>query len=274
MPVLYLVGTPIGNLEDISLRALRILKEVGLIAAEDTRTTGRLLQHYDIKTPLTSYHEYTKPEKIEQLVEQLAREDVALVSDAGMPGLSDPGYRLVKAAIEQGIKVVPIPGPSAAVSTLISSGLPTDSFLFLGFLSRQKKARQSALSEVANLPYTLVLYEAPHRLLALLKDIIDVLGDRQVVIGRELTKLFEEIWRGTAAGALNYFSQDKIRGELTVVVAGAEASQQEWDEEAVRAAVLAAVQQGLSRKEAAAQVAEQSGWRKRDVYQLTLSSKQ
>ena len=271
MPVLYLVGTPIGNLEDITLRAIRILKEVALIAAEDTRTTGRLLQHYDIKTPLTSYHEYTKPERIEQLVTQLANEDVALVSDAGMPGLSDPGYRLVQAAIEQGIKVVPIPGPSAAVSALISSGLPTDSFLFLGFLPRQKKARRSALTEVAALPYTLVLYEAPHRLLALLADIGDILGARQVVIGRELTKLYEEIWRGTVLEAADYFGQDKVRGEVTVVIAGAEESRLMWDEDAVRAAILAAIQKGASRKDAAAQIAEQSGWRKRDVYNLTLS---
>jgi 16S rRNA (cytidine1402-2'-O)-methyltransferase len=270
MPVLYLVGTPIGNLEDITLRAIRILKEVALIAAEDTRTTGRLLQHYDIKTPLTSYHEYTKPERIEQLVTQLASEDVALVSDAGMPGLSDPGYRLVQAAIEQGIKVVPIPGPSAAVSALISSGLPTDSFLFLGFLPRQKKARRSALTEVAALPYTLVLYEAPHRLLALLADIGDVLGARQIVIGRELTKLYEEIWRGTVLEAADYFGQDKVRGEVTVVISGAEEAERIWDEDAVGAAVLAAIQKGASRKDAAAQIAEQSGWRKRDVYNLTL----
>lgn len=270
MPVLYLVGTPIGNLEDITLRALRILKEVALIAAEDTRTTAHLLHHYGIKTPLTSYHEYTKPERIEQLAEQLTREDVALVSDAGMPGLSDPGYRLIQAALERGIKVVPIPGPSAAVSALVSSGLPTDSFLFLGFLPRQKKARRAALSGVASLPYTLVLYEAPHRLLALLADIGEILGERRVVIGRELTKLFEEIWRGTAAEAAHYFGQDKVRGEITVVVAGAEESEQEWDEAAVRAAVMAAIEWGASRKAAAAEVAAQSGWRKRDVYRLTL----
>jgi 16S rRNA (cytidine1402-2'-O)-methyltransferase len=270
MPVLYLVGTPIGNLEDITLRALRVLKEVALIAAEDTRTTGRLLKHYSIDTPLTSYHEYTKSEKIEQLVEQLASQDVALVSDAGMPGLSDPGYRLVKAAIEQGIKVVPIPGPSAAVSALISSGLPTDSFLFLGFLPRQKKARRSALSEVGSLANTLVLYEAPHRLISLLADVQDILGNRQVVIGRELTKLYEEIWRGTASDAAEYFSQGKVRGEITVVIAGAEQAEQLWDEAKVKAAVLTAIKQGASRKDAAAQIAHQSGWRKRDVYNLTL----
>ncbi|MFZ0545877.1 MAG: 16S rRNA (cytidine(1402)-2'-O)-methyltransferase [Candidatus Promineifilaceae bacterium] len=271
MPVLYLVGTPIGNLEDITLRALRILKEVALIAAEDTRTTGRLLHHYDIKTPLTSYHEYTKPERIEQLVAQLASEDVALVSDAGMPGLSDPGYRLVKAALEQGIKVVPIPGPSAAVSALISSGLPTDSFLFLGFLPRQKKARRTALSDVASLPYTLVFYEAPHRLLASLAAMTDVLGNRQIVVGRELTKLYEEIWRGKISEAADYFGQDQVRGEITVVVAGAEESEQQWDEERIKAAVHQALEQGLSRKDTAAKIAQQSGWRKRDVYNLILN---
>ncbi len=273
MPVLYLVGTPIGNLEDITLRALRILKEVSLIAAEDTRTTGRLLKHYNIDTPLTSYHEYTKSEKIDQIVEQLASQDVALVSDAGMPGLSDPGYRLVTEAIEQGIQVVPIPGPSAAVSALISSGLPTDSFLFLGFLPRQKKARQSALADVAQLPHTLILYEAPHRLLSLLADIDEVFGERRVVIGRELTKLYEEIWRGTAAEAADYFGQGKVRGEITVVIAGVEEEELVWDEERVRTAVLHAIQQGASRKDAAAKIAQQSGWRKRDVYNLTLSSR-
>lgn len=270
MPVLYLVGTPIGNLEDITLRALRILKEVALIAAEDTRNTGRLLQHYEIKTPLTSYHEYTRPERIAQLVDQLGREDVALVSDAGMPGLSDPGYRLVKAAVEAGIQVVPVPGPSAAVSALISSGLPTDSFLFLGFLPRQKKARQAALSDAASLPYTLVLYEAPHRLLALLADVQKVLGERQVAVGRELTKLYEEIWRGPVAKAIDYFGQDRIRGEITVVIAGADETEQVWDETAVRQAVIKAIEQGASRKEAAARVADLSGWRKRDVYNLSL----
>ena len=273
MPVLYLVGTPIGNLEDITLRALRILKEVALIAAEDTRTTGRLLQHYEIKTPLTSYHEYTKPERIEQLVAQIKREDVALVSDAGMPGLSDPGYRLVKAAVEAGLRVVPIPGPSAAVSALISSGLPTDAFLFLGFLPRQKKARRAALTEVSQLPHTLVLYEAPHRLLALLADISEVFGARQVAVGRELTKLYEEIWRGTAEEAAEYFGQDKVRGEITVVVAGADSSELVWDEMRVRTAVIAAIEQGTSHKMAAGEVAKLSGWRKRDVYNLTLSSR-
>jgi 16S rRNA (cytidine1402-2'-O)-methyltransferase len=188
-----------------------------------------------------------------------------------MPGLSDPGNRLVRAAVEAGLKVVPIPGPSAAVSALISSGLPTDAFLFLGFLPRQKKARQTALSDIASLPYTLVLYEAPHRLLALLADIGEVLGERQVAIGRELTKLYEEIWRGTATEAADYFGRDKIRGEITVVMAGAEVSAQVWDEVRVKSAVMEAIEEGASRKDAAAKVAELSGWRKRDVYNLTLT---
>ncbi|MCI0394930.1 MAG: 16S rRNA (cytidine(1402)-2'-O)-methyltransferase [Chloroflexi bacterium] len=268
MPVLYLVGTPIGNLEDITLRALRVLREVSLVAAEDTRTTGRLLSHYHIETPLISYHEYSGPGRVAELVERLATADVALVSDAGMPGLSDPGYRLIQAALEAGLTVVPIPGPSAAIAALVSSGLPTDSFLFLGFLPRQQKARRAVLAQVAALPHTLILYEAPHRLLALLADVIRTLGDRAVSVGRELTKLYEETWRGPASQAIAYFGQGPIRGELTVVIAGASGEAIRWDEAAVRAALAAHLAQGLSRKEAAAVVAAQSGWRRREVYNL------
>jgi 16S rRNA (cytidine1402-2'-O)-methyltransferase len=268
MPTLYLVSTPIGNLEDITLRALRLLREVSLIAAEDTRTTGRLLKHYNIETPLTSFHDYSTPQKIAGLVERLATADVALVTDAGTPGLSDPGYELVRAAVEAGVTISPIPGPSAAITALVSSGLPTDRFLFLGFLPRQAKARREALSAVANLPYTLVLYESPHRVLDLLADVMAVLGDRPVAIGRELTKLYEEIWRGPAGEAISHFSQGQIRGEFTLVIAGHEETVQEWDEAAVRAALAAQLAQGISRKEAAGRVAAQSGWRKREVYGL------
>lgn len=268
MPTLYLISTPIGNLEDITLRALRLLREVSLIAAEDTRTTGRLLTHYNIETPLTSFHDYSTPQKIAGLVERLATADIALVTDAGTPGLSDPGYELVRAAVEAGVTVSPIPGPSAAIAALVSSGLPTDRFLFLGFLPRQQKARREALSAVASLPYTLVLYESPHRVLDLLADVVAVLGDRPVAVGRELTKLYEEIWRGPASEAITHFSQGQIRGEFTLVIAGHEETEQEWDEAAVRAALAAQLAQGASRKEAAARVAAQSGWRKREVYGL------
>lgn len=270
MPTLYLVGTPIGNLEDITLRALRILSEVSLIAAEDTRTTGRLLRHFDIKTPMASYHDYSSPDRIATLVEKLDTSDVAIVSEAGMPGLSDPGYRLVRAAIEAGISIVPIPGPSAAVSALVASGIAGDRFLFLGFLPRRSNARRDALAEVVELPYTLVLYEAPHRLLNTLDNILAVIGDRQMSIGRELTKMHEEIWRGRASQALDYFSQSRIRGEITLVIEGATTDQNLWDEDQVRAALAAEIGKGLSRKDVVKLVANQSGWRKREVYQLSL----
>jgi len=271
MPTLYLVGTPIGNMEDITLRALRILREVGLVAAEDTRTTGRLLQHHGIETPLVSFHEFSDEERVEQLLERLATTDVALVSDAGMPGLSDPGYRLVRAALDAGITITPVPGPSAAVSALISSGLPTDTFLFLGFLPRQQKARRDALAAVATLPYTLVLYEAPHRLLKTLSDMQVVLGERPVVVARELTKYYEEIWRSSLEEAIEHFGQDRVRGEITLVVGGASAAEIAWEEAAVRRAMAAKLAQGVRRKKAAAEVAKQAGWRKREVYDLSLT---
>jgi 16S rRNA (cytidine1402-2'-O)-methyltransferase len=270
MPTLYLVGTPIGNLEDMTPRAIRTLREVRLIAAEDTRTTGRLLHHFQIDTPLKSYHDYSTPERLAELLQTLAAGDVALVSDAGMPGLSDPGFELVRAAIGAGVKVVPIPGPSAVISALVASGLPTDRFLFLGFLPRQQKARRDALLEVATLPFTLVLFEAPHRLLATLADLERVLGDRPVTVGRELTKLFEEIWRGKLSEAATHFGAARIRGELTLVVAGAEAAAGRWPEQAVRVALTEALAAGKSRKAAAAELAPRSGWRKRELYELSL----
>lgn len=272
MATLYLVGTPIGNLEDISLRALRVLREVGMVAAEDTRKTGRLLKHYEIEARLISYHEHNEVTRIDEILAHLSERDVALVSDAGMPGLSDPGYRLVQAAVAAGINVVPIPGPAAAVAALVSSGLPTDSFLFLGFLPRQKKARREALAAVASLPYTLVLYEAPHRLVALLEDVGGVLGeDRPIAVCRELTKLYEEIRRGTAAEVREYFAAGRVRGEITVVIGGAaESGPERWSEAAVRRAMEEQLAQGLRRKEAAERVAAQAGWRKREVYDLAL----
>jgi 16S rRNA (cytidine1402-2'-O)-methyltransferase len=271
MGALYVVGTPIGNLEDITLRALRVLREVSLIAAEDTRTTGRLLRHHAIETPLVSYHDFSDEQRLQELIEHLHGADVALVSDAGMPGLSDPGYRLVQAAHQAGIRVSPIPGPSAAITALVSSGLPTDTFLFLGFLPRQSSARRRALEEIRHLPYTLVVYEAPHRLLKLLADVQVVLGDRHLVVARELTKLYEEIWRGTASAAQARFGADRVRGEITLIISGASAEATVWDETAVRAALSAAIAQGQPRKEAAAAVAEISGWRKKELYELSLN---
>lgn len=272
MATLYIVGTPIGNREDITLRALRVLGEVGLIAAEDTRHTGRLLKHYQINTPLISYHEHNEAERTPELLARLETTDMALVADAGMPTISDPGYRLVAAAQAAGFPVVPVPGPTAAVAALAGSGLPPDSFLFLGFLPRQKKARREALQQVAALPYTLIVYESPHRLTALLADVLAEFGDRPVAVCRELTKLHEEIHRGPAGEVLAYFAEGSVKGEVTVVIGGAPPQSAEpWTDEAVVNAVQTLMAEGVSRKEAAGQVAEASGRRKREVYQLSLA---
>ncbi|HZU06559.1 MAG TPA: 16S rRNA (cytidine(1402)-2'-O)-methyltransferase [Chloroflexota bacterium] len=222
MGTLYLVGTPIGNLEDITLRALRVLREVGLIAAEDTRTTRKLLSHYDIHTPLTSYHDFSGPGKIRFLLAKLAEMDVALVSEAGMPGLSDPGYPLVRAALEAGVHVTTVPGPTALVTALVLSGLPTHTCHYLGFLPRKPGARRRLLARVAAEPDTLVMYESPHRLVAALRDIEAVLGARPMAAARELTKRFEEVVRGTVREVREHFERVAPRGEFTLVVGGAE----------------------------------------------------
>jgi 16S rRNA (cytidine1402-2'-O)-methyltransferase len=221
MGTLYLVGTPIGNLEDITLRALRVLREVSLIAAEDTRTTRKLLSHYDIHTPLTSFHDFSGPAKVRRLLERLATGDVALVSEAGMPGLSDPGYPLVTAAIAAGVPVTTVPGPTALVSALVLSGLPTHTCHYLGFLPRRPGPRRRLLARVAAEPDTLVMYESPHRLLAALADIETVLGPRPMAAARELTKRFEEVIRGPVPEVRAHFTRVAPRGEFTLVVGGA-----------------------------------------------------
>jgi 16S rRNA (cytidine1402-2'-O)-methyltransferase len=218
MPVLYVIATPIGNLEDISLRALRLLQEVKLIAAEDTRTTRHLLNAHDIKTPLTSYHEHSKRGKLDYLLNYLEQGDMALVSEAGMPGLSDPGYELIIAAIERGISVVPIPGASAVITALVVSGLPTDQFLYLGFLPRRKGQRQRLFSSIVDEPRTIVAFETPHRLSEALNDIEEILGNRRLSVCRELTKVHEEIFRGRVSQAREHFV--KPRGEFTLVIEG------------------------------------------------------
>jgi 16S rRNA (cytidine1402-2'-O)-methyltransferase len=218
MPVLYIIATPIGNLEDISLRALRLLQEVKLIAAEDTRTTRHLLNAHNIKTPLTSYHEHSKRAKLDYLLNFLEKEDLALVSEAGMPGLSDPGYELIIAAIERGISVVPIPGASAVIAALVVSGLPTDQFLYLGFLPRRKGQRQRLLSSIVDEPRTIVAFETPHRLNEALNDIEEILGNRRLSVCRELTKVHEEIFRGRVSQAREHFVEP--RGEFTLVIEG------------------------------------------------------
>ena len=206
MPSLYIVATPIGNLEDISLRALRILGEVKLIAAEDTRKTKRLLGKYDIRTPVTSYHEHNKLTKLDYILGCLGDGDVALVSDAGMPGVSDPGYELVVAASQRGIPVIPITGPSIIVTALAVSGLPTGKFIYLGFLPRKANGRRRLLESIADEYGTIVVLETPHRLLAALNDILLTLGDRKMTVCRELTKIHEEIFRGTVSQAIVHFT--------------------------------------------------------------------
>ena len=219
---LYIVSTPIGNLEDITIRALNVLKAVNIIAAEDTRHTQNLLRHYNIYTQQTSYHDHNKEEKGEILISKLKEgNDIALVSDAGTPGISDPGYYLINRAIEEGIKVSPIPGPTASIAALSISGLPTDSFVFEGFLPAKKTARQKRLKELSTENRTIIFFEAPHRLLSALKDIIETLGDRRVVLTRELTKMFEEIIRGKVSEVISKVEERKLKGEITIILEGA-----------------------------------------------------
>jgi 16S rRNA (cytidine1402-2'-O)-methyltransferase len=270
---LYVVGTPIGNLEDVSLRALRVLGEVGLIAAEDTRKTRKLLTHFKIETSLTSYHEHNKLTRLDELLSTLQHKDVALVSEAGMPGLSDPGYELIQAAIARGIPVVPVPGPSALITALVVSGLPTDSFLYLGFLPRRQKQRRQLLASVARERRTLVAFEAPHRLQASLADLKDVLGDRRIALARELTKLHEEVWRGSISQALAHFEDNPPRGEFTLVIEGAREERVTWDEERVREALAGLLAEGVERKEAVKVVSELAGWPKREVYKVALKER-
>ncbi len=219
--ILYLVSTPIGNLEDITLRALRILKEVDLIAAEDTRRTLLLLNHFGMGAPLTSFFEGNERKKKEWILSRLIQGDrIALVSDAGTPGISDPGYRLVRLAIEHGISVIPIPGPSAVITALSVSGLPTDAFLFKGFLPNKSKRRRDLLKQLEGVKETLIFYESPHRLTETLQDILEVLGDREMALTRELTKRYEEVLRGKVSELLKQISGKKCKGEITLVISG------------------------------------------------------
>ncbi|MGQ9646982.1 MAG: 16S rRNA (cytidine(1402)-2'-O)-methyltransferase [Thermodesulfobacteriota bacterium] len=218
---LYIVSTPIGNLEDITLRALRILKEVDLIAAEDTRRTGLLLKHFGIHTPLTSYFEGNELRKREFILEKLKEgKRVALVSDAGTPGVSDPGFRLIQLVVANKLPIVPIPGPSAVITALSVSGLPTDAFLFKGFLPHKSKKRRDLLKKLEPARETIILYESPHRISQTLKDILEILGDREIVLTRELTKVYEEILRGKVSNILSQVENRTLKGEITLVVSG------------------------------------------------------
>ncbi len=269
MGILYLVATPIGNLEDISARALRLLREAKLIAAEDTRVAGKLLSHFNIHTPVTSYFEHNKLTKLDSILTALVAGDVALISDAGTPGLNDPGYELVQAALQAGHRVSPVPGPASPIAALTVSGLPVDSFLYLGYLPRKPAERRKALEKVAALPYTLIFLEAPHRLADSLKDLLSTLGDRPAAVARELTKLYEEVWRGRISEAQTHFKNP--RGEFTLVVAGKPAGEAAaWTEKRLLAAIRREASAGLSPTQLAAKLAKDSGWKRREIYEQVL----
>ncbi|MGB7759556.1 MAG: 16S rRNA (cytidine(1402)-2'-O)-methyltransferase [Bryobacteraceae bacterium] len=270
---LYLVATPIGNLEDITYRAVRVLGEVDLIACEDTRQTRKLLDHYAISKPTISYHEYNEAQRAAELAERLvAGAAVALVSDAGMPLVSDPGYRLVRAAIEAGVPVEPVPGPSAALAALAASGLPTDAFHFAGFLPAKTGQRARALEALKEEQATLIFYEAPHRVLETLEAIAQALGPRPVVAARELTKVHEEFLRGTATevGAL-LAARGSIKGEFTLLVGKAVAPAP--DDTPVGEAVEELVRAGTARMDAIKQIARRRGLSKREVYEQALGDR-
>lgn len=270
---LYLVGTPIGNLEDITLRAIRILQGVDLIAAEDTRHTGKLLQHFQITTPQISYHEHNHATRLPELLDRLLQPAaIALVTDAGMPGISDPGYELVKACLEQQISVVPIPGVTAVITALVAAGLPSDRFCFEGFLPAKEKARRDRLRALSQEPRTLIFYESPYRLRETLADFAQILGsDRAITVARELTKLHETFWRGTLTAAIAFFDEQEPKGEFTLVVAGQPPQTQPMLSEAdLKRELQALMAQGMTRSQASRHLAEMTPLPRRQLYQLTL----
>ncbi len=275
---LYIVATPIGNLEDVTLRALRILKEVDLIAAEDTRHTKKLLTHYGIQKPLTSYHEHNEKTKSSHLIHRLKKGcNIALVSDAGTPLLSDPGYRLVREAVHASIRVIPVPGPSALTAILSASGLPTDSFAFEGFLPAKKAARRKRLTGLREEVRTLVFYEVPHRVQESLRDLLEILGDRDIVLGREVTKMHEEFLRGSVSQLISDSESSAWRGEITVVIGGSGRKDGDWDtrkegdrDREIRVEIQRLRTEGLRVKEIADVLGEKFSMPKREVYRLAL----
>lgn len=272
-PGLYICPTPIGNLSDVTLRVLETLETADVIAAEDTRHTRKLLSHYEIHTPLVSYHEHNWKSSMEMLIKRLQNgQIVALVSDAGTPGISDPGERLVKAAIEKGIQVISLPGPTAFVTALVASGLEASQFIFIGFLDRQKKRREQTLEEVKYHSQTLIFYEAPHRVLQTLKDILKILGNRKTVTARELTKTYESYVRGSVSHVIEVFEEKAPRGEFVIIVEGIDGKKEEKDpllDLSLEAHIEYFLNQGLRKKEVAARVAKARGLSKRDIYKMT-----
>lgn len=274
---LYLCATPIGNLEDITYRVLRTLKEVDLIAAEDTRNSIKLLNHFDIKTPMTSYHEYNKIDKAYQLVDKMREGlNIALITDAGTPGISDPGEDLVRICYEEGIEVTSLPGPAACITALTMSGLPTRRFAFEAFLPRDKKERTDVLAQLKNETRTIIIYEAPHHLVKTLEELYAHLGDRKIAICRELTKRYEEKTLTTISEVLDYFKEHEPRGEYVLVVDGKtfeelkKEEQKTWESMSIEEHMAVYEGQGIDRKEAMKMVAKDRGISKRDVYQALL----
>lgn len=269
---LYICPTPIGNLEDITLRTLRILGEVDLIAAEDTRHSLRLLNHYEIKKPLTSYHEHNIREKGPELIQRLIDgENIALISDAGMPGISDPGEDLIKLAILEGIEVIGLPGPTASITALVVSGLTTEKFVFEGFLPSKKRDRLKALGDIVNEKRTIILYESPHRLINFLEDALSILGDRQLAICREITKLYEETFRGNISAALKRFTEGEIKGEFVIILEGnTEVTTVEVN---IEEELIKHIENGMTKKEAIKTVVKEKKIPKNKVYAESLKLK-
>ena len=270
---LYIVATPIGNLEDMTFRAVRILQAVDMIAAEDTRHTGKLLQHFQVRTPQISYYEHNSNSRIPELLEYLQYgKAIALVSDAGMPGISDPGYELIKACIDNNITVVPIPGASAVITALSAAGLPTDRFIFDGFLPAKSQRRKEYLTSLQGESRTLVFYESPHRLRETLADLAEILGsDRSLVIARELTKLYEEFWRGTIGEGIANYQEKEPQGEYTLLVAGTSSNKPQLTETELKNELLSMLKQGISRSQASREIAKDTGLPRRYLYQLALT---
>lgn len=274
---LYLVATPIGNLEDMTFRAVRILQEVDLIAAEDTRNSIKLLNHFEIRTPMTSYHEHNKYEKATELVGKLlAGTSIAVITDAGTPGISDPGEELCRQAHEAGITVVPVPGACAAINALIASGLPTRRFAFEAFLPMDKKERRAILAEMKDETRTLVVYEAPHRLKKTLEELVETLGDREATICREITKKHEEFFRTTLSSAVDYYKDHEPKGECILVIRGrsmeelAADARKQWEEMDIESHLKLYLEQGMDKKEAIKQVAKDRNMPKREVYDAAI----
>lgn len=278
--ILYICPTPIGNLEDITLRVLKVLEEVDLIAAEDTRHTLKLLNHFEIKKPLTSYHEHNKREKGKVLIHKLLNgENIALVSDAGMPGISDPGEDLIRLAIENNLEVIALPGPTASILALVLSGLPTGKFVFEGFLPSNKKERREALSNIKGEERTIILYESPFRVKALFDDMLEIFGERDIAVCRELTKKYEEVFRGSIKEALDRFTHEDPKGEFVVIVKGASKSENdtettEWANISIKDHLLIYINEGISKKDAVKRVAEERGLPKNEVYKESINIKE